>query len=415
MSIFGGGDYITLLINNADTAGVQSFNGYGVKDQLVTAGSTLDLSHTKVSGFTVASSNALGTTFTVSDLGTAFQIAGGSGHDTLIAQGFTLTAAQRTEIFATNSIETIVDQSGTFAVACYCRATLILTDNGEVPVENLKIGDFLMTMSGQLRPIKWIGRRSYGGRFLVGQNHILPICIKAGALDENTPKRDLWISPQHAMYLGGILIEASNLVNGVSVVQAERVDKVEYFHVELDSHDVIIAEGAYSESFVDDDSRGMFHNAREYGALYPDAAVVAARYCASRRQDGYEVEAVRQCIALRAGLRSADAQTTGVLLGYVDRVDAKCIAGWAQNADHREAPVCLDIYAGGQLIGQTLANRYREDLEQAKLGSGRHGFVFTPPAGLDVVGNVVEVRRSLDGATLQLVASRRGLQRIAVA
>ena len=71
------------------------------------------------------------------------------------------------------------------------------------------------------------------------------------------------------MYLDGVLIEAKDLVNGVSIVQAERVEKVEYFHIELENHDVIIAEGALSESFIDDDSRGMFHNAHEYRVLYP--------------------------------------------------------------------------------------------------------------------------------------------------
>ena len=127
VSVYGCADNITLLINNADTAGVQSFNALGLGDKLVTAGSTLDLSHTTVSGFTVASTNALGTTFTVGDLGTAFQIAGGSGHDTLIAQGLTLTAAQRTEIFATNSIETITDQTGTYAID---NAPPTITSNG---------------------------------------------------------------------------------------------------------------------------------------------------------------------------------------------------------------------------------------------------------------------------------------------
>ena len=67
-----------------------------------------------MSGFTVTSTNALGTTFTVGDLGTAFQIAGGSGQDTMIATGFTFTADQRNAIFATASIETIIDQSGTY-------------------------------------------------------------------------------------------------------------------------------------------------------------------------------------------------------------------------------------------------------------------------------------------------------------
>jgi hypothetical protein len=101
------------------------------------------------------------------------------------------------------------------------------------------------------------------------------------------PRRDLWTSPHHALYLEGVLIEAKDLVNGVSIVQAKRVEKIEYFHIELDSHDVIVAEGALSESFINDDSRGLFHNAHEYGALYPDAPYVPARYCAPRLDEGY--------------------------------------------------------------------------------------------------------------------------------
>ena len=110
MNISGCGDNVTLLINNADTAGVQSFYGYGQNAKLATAGSTLDLSHTTVAGFAVTSTNALGTAFTVGDLGTAFQIAGGSGQDTIVATGFTFSADQRNAIFATASVEKIVDQ-----------------------------------------------------------------------------------------------------------------------------------------------------------------------------------------------------------------------------------------------------------------------------------------------------------------
>jgi hypothetical protein len=112
----GSGDNVTLLINNTDTAGVQSFYASGQGNKLVTAGSTLDLSHTTLGGFAVASANALGTTFTVGDLGTALQIAGGSGQDTLIAQGFTFSADQRNSIFASSSIERIVDQTGIYTV-----------------------------------------------------------------------------------------------------------------------------------------------------------------------------------------------------------------------------------------------------------------------------------------------------------
>jgi len=269
----------------------------------------------------------------------------------------------------------------------------------------LKIGDKVTTMSGAERPIKWLGRRSYSGRFVMGRKDILPVCIKAGALGDDVPKRDLWISPNHAMYLDGLLIEAKDLVNGVSIVQAESVEKVEYFHVELESHDVIIAEGALSESFIDDDSRGMFHNAYEYRSLYPGAATGLTQYCAPRYDDGFEVEAVRQRIARRAGLCSRDdAPRIGTLRGYVDLVSTECIAGWAQSTDYPEAPVCLDIYAGGQLIGQTLANRYRADLEQAGMGSGRHSFTFVPSPGLAFMPDAIEVRRSLDGEPLMLTA-----------
>jgi hypothetical protein len=69
--------------------------------------------------------------------------------------------------------------------------------------------------------------------------------------------------------------------------------------------------------------------------------------------------------------------------------------------------VCLDIYAGGRLIGQALANRYREDLEQAGLGSGCHSFAFKLPAGFALAAVAVEVRRSLDGTALEFSGEAR--------
>ena len=290
-------------------------------------------------------------------------------------------------------------------VACYCPGTLIATARGEVPVERLSIGDKVMTASGSLRPIKWIGTRSYGGRFIMGRKDILPVCFKAGSLGDDAPRHDLWISPRHAMYFenesGSVLVEAKDLINGVSIVQAEQVDEVEYFHIELETHDVILAEGALSETFVDDDSRAMFHNAHEYALLYPEDVARPARYRAPRLEIGYEVEAIRRNLAARAGLLS-DGQDAGTLRGHVDAVSPRLVEGWAQSVDHPEAPICLDVYAGRELIGQTLANRHREDLEAAGLGSGRHSFSFAVPDGLMLLPGIVEVRRSLDGAALRL-------------
>jgi hypothetical protein len=284
------------------------------------------------------------------------------------------------------------------AVACYCRGTLIRTAQGDRRVEDLAIGDRLVTLSGAAKPIRWIGTRSYGGQFIVGRKDMLPICFNAGSLGSGLPSRDLWVSPHHAVYFDGMLVEARDLVNGVSIVQAGDVERVDYFHVELDRHDVILAEGAWSETFVDDDSRAMFHNAREYAALYPGEEPRPPRYCAPRLDAGYELDALRRRLA---GLAPAGAEA-GALHGAVDRVSDHVIEGWARNSEHAEVPVCLDILVGGRLIGQALANRYRRDLKEAGLGSGRHAFLFRVPAGLKPAAAALEVRRSLDGAPLRL-------------
>jgi len=97
----------------------------------------------------------------------------------------------------------------------------------------------------------------------------------------------------------------------------------------------------------------------------------------------------------------------GALRGFVDVIGERCIAGWAQNVAHPEAPVRLDIYAGGKLIGQTLADMYREDLQQAGLGSGHHAFIFARPDRLTWLPDAIEVRRSPDGVLLGVSRSAR--------
>jgi len=184
---------------------------------------------------------------------------------------------------------------------CYRRGTRILAERGEVPIESLKMGDRVMTSSGIMRPIRWIGRRSYSGEAAWGNREVLPIRIGAGALGDGLPRRDLWVSPEHAMFIEGLLIPASLLVNGASIVQEESVDEVTYLHLEFDSHTVIYAEGAAAESFVDDESRAMFDNAADYARLYPNAAREPARFCAPRTEDGEALEAVRRRLAARAG------------------------------------------------------------------------------------------------------------------
>lgn len=177
---------------------------------------------------------------------------------------------------------------------CYFPGTLIATPNGDHPIEDLVIGDSLLTANGKTRPIKWIGRRSYEPMFAYGNRDILPILFQKGSLGNNLPRRDLTVSPLHAMFMDGYLIPALHLINGLSILQIEKPDQISYIHIELETHDILLAEGAPSESFLDDGSRGMFHNAQEYSKLYPDAAVLPAQYCAPRLEDGPELAHIHQ-------------------------------------------------------------------------------------------------------------------------
>lgn len=186
------------------------------------------------------------------------------------------------------------------SVACYCIGTRIQGEFGEAPIECLKIGDRVKTMTGALLPIRWIGKRRYGMTSTAGRSDLSPIRIGAGALGDDLPKRDLWVSPEHAMYIDGMLIPAMALVNGASIIQEGLWDEVEYIHLEFDVHTVIFAEGAPAESFVDDASRRMFDNAREYSSLYPSAVRRPAQFCGPRVDEGWELEAVRLRLAERA-------------------------------------------------------------------------------------------------------------------
>ena len=279
-------------------------------------------------------------------------------------------------------------------LACYTGGTLIATPDGDRVVSDLAIGDPVTTASGQPRRVKWIGRRSYSGRFLRANARALPIRFRAGSLDHGMPRRDLLVSPEHAMFIDGLLIPARCLVNGVSVTQETGLDRVDYFHVELDSHDVILAEGAASETFVDDNSRMIFQNAHEFAALYPGLGQVPAVYCAPRIEDGFALQAIRARIDEHAGLGTAPVG----LHGFIDAVDGVIVQGWAQDPARPEVPVCLDILLDGIVVAQALANRFRPDLLAAGLGSGCHSFRAALPN--PVPGPRIQVRRSADGAVL---------------
>ena len=275
-------------------------------------------------------------------------------------------------------------------LACYVGGTLIRTVAGDVPIERLRIGDQVVTHGGTARGIGWIGFRHYDGRFIARNPDALPVLFRAGALADGVPARDLRVSPLHAMFLDGVLIPARLLVNGASIVQEEAVDDVAYFHIELATHDVIIAEGAASESFVDCDSRFMFQNAAAFAALYPDGLGTPWQFCAARVESGLCLEAVRRRLARRAGL----APRPGVRPSFhLDVANAEKIAGWALEDGLPPTRVLLDLMLDGALVARIAANEFRRDLARAGKGDGRCGFshVFDPPL-LPATAQVLSLR-----------------------
>lgn len=186
------------------------------------------------------------------------------------------------------------------AAVCFMPGTMVRTPDGEVAVETLKRGNLVTTTDGRAEMVSWVGRQTVSMRF-ADPMRVLPIRIKAGALDEHVPSRDLLISPDHAILVREILIQAGALVNGSSIVRETEVPQTfTYFHVELEDHSLILAENTAAETFVDNVDRLAFDNWQEHQALYPEGKpIVEMPYprAKAHRQVPY---AIRELLAHRA-------------------------------------------------------------------------------------------------------------------
>ncbi|WP_333885729.1 Hint domain-containing protein [Sphingobium yanoikuyae] len=185
---------------------------------------------------------------------------------------------------------------------CFVRGTLIKTTEGYKPIESISVGELLETSSGDILPAMWLGHRTVRcdeKGFSTG-NH--PVRIRAGALGDGKPFKDLLVSPGHRIHLAlfeDVLVPASALVNGSTIV-TDAVGSVEYWHVECERHAAIFANGITAETYVDAANRSFFGDG-QVADLFPVAAEGAhGKECFPVISEGSALEAIRQLINSRA-------------------------------------------------------------------------------------------------------------------
>ena len=249
---------------------------------VINGGGTLTLDGGTVSGTTLA----IGAT--VIDQQITYQ-SGMTG--TITGSDLLVSTAGGTEVF---DLQVVDDDAGGIVnvtaapdghsleiALCFYPGTGIATPQGARAVETLRPGDLVLTANGAL-PVRWIGQSHIDTRF-GDKRRSLPVRITAGALGGGLPRRDLLLSPGHAVFLDGILAHASALVNGETIIQEHAVpQQFTYYHVELATHELLLAEGVQAESFVDNVDRMHFHNWDEREA--PRAPIAEMPYPRARAQ-----------------------------------------------------------------------------------------------------------------------------------
>jgi Ca2+-binding RTX toxin-like protein len=234
---------------------------------------------------------------------------GGDGNDTLDLQtNWSFLSEEGGFSLYQDNDDTIYVQDWE-QVVCFAEGTRIVTPNGEVLVENLRAGDMVLAMrDGQagFEALRWVGFMDIAvPRNAVMAAKTAPILIKAGAIGPGMPARDLRVSPDHATEVDGHLIPAKHLVNGESIVQEFWCKRVRYFHLELEAHGLLLSEGTWSESYLDDGNRHAFNSAALTGLFLDfEAGRSKGQYdhqaCLPVLRQGLKLDEIHGRIALRA-------------------------------------------------------------------------------------------------------------------
>jgi hypothetical protein len=150
---------------------------------------------------------------------------------------------------------------------------MIRTPDGELPVEKLRAGKQVITLIDSQevpKTVVWLGHRRINIAGHPRPETVAPVRIRRDAVAEGVPHRDLIVSPDHAVFVDGKLICARQLVNGSAIRQETDWTAVDYYHVELDQHAILLAEGLPAESYLDTGNSGFFDNSGAPLLLHPD-------------------------------------------------------------------------------------------------------------------------------------------------
>jgi microcystin-dependent protein len=186
-------------------------------------------------------------------------------------------------------------------VTCFAAGTCIATPSGQIAVERLSPGDVVLIAAGQDHDtVRWIGHRRVDCARHPRPENVWPIRVQAGAFGARQPMRDLFLSPDHAVFVDDVLIPVKYLVNGTSIAQMP-MEQVVYFHVEVAEHSILLADGLPVESYLDTGDRSDFLESAGPVSLYPDFAsrIWEAAGYAPLVITGAKLDAIRRLVNAR--------------------------------------------------------------------------------------------------------------------
>ena len=236
---------IFVLLNGAKSCNIfwlSCGGGFTITDPLTyVPGIIISASNDSTSTFTINSENIIGHIYSNSSI-------------TFISNG---------------NVNFFSDTSPVIPVVCYAKGTLILTNNGFIPIEYIKVGDKVGT-KGQIYKNKLISKDNFKiervkwvSKFKVSNLNTKsrPICIQKNAFNKNCPFKDLYVSPCHSLLINGKMVLAKDMVNGTTIYQDNECNSIEYYHLELQEHSAISVNGVLCESFLDvDNLKNVFEN-----------------------------------------------------------------------------------------------------------------------------------------------------------